>query len=188
MDILGLFDYWLPILVSTILMFVASWIVHTVLRHHKNDYRKLGDEDEVMSALRNFGLKPGNYVMPYAGSMEAMRSEEYAAKCEKGPMAMMTIMNPGRGMGRSLGEWFVFMLVTTTITACIADSVLADGNPQYMEVFKLVGWVMFMCHGMGQATRSIWFHQEWSTTFKNMFDAAIYALLTAGTFGWLWPS
>ena len=27
----------------------------------------------------------------------------------------------------------------------------------------------------------------WSTTLKSMFDGLVYAALTAGTFGWLWP-
>jgi hypothetical protein len=28
---------------------------------------------------------------------------------------------------------------------------------------------------------------KWSATLKNMFDGLLYALVTAGTFGWLWP-
>ena len=35
---------------------------------------------------------------------------------------------------------------------------------------------------------SIWYHWRWGTTFVSVFDGLIYALLTAGTFGWLWPS
>jgi hypothetical protein len=34
---------------------------------------------------------------------------------------------------------------------------------------------------------SIWYYRAWSTTFKATVDGLIYALLTAGTFGWLWP-
>ena len=34
---------------------------------------------------------------------------------------------------------------------------------------------------------SIWMGRSWSTTLKGTFDGLIYALLTAGTFGWLWP-
>ena len=33
----------------------------------------------------------------------------------------------------------------------------------------------------------IWYQRAWSTTVKNSFDGLIYALFTAGTFGWLWP-
>jgi hypothetical protein len=34
---------------------------------------------------------------------------------------------------------------------------------------------------------SIWYRRAWSTTIKATVDGLIYALLTAGTFGWLWP-
>jgi hypothetical protein len=29
--------------------------------------------------------------------------------------------------------------------------------------------------------------QPWSMTFKEVIDGLVYGLLTAGTFGWLWP-
>ena len=45
----------------------------------------------------------------------------------------------------------------------------------------------FMAHGMAHVTYGIWFGASWSFVFKNMFDSLIYAVLTAGVFGWLWP-
>ena len=44
-----------------------------------------------------------------------------------------------------------------------------------------------MGYAMGAWPLSIWYGRKWSTTFKSTFDALIYAMLTAGTFGWLWP-
>jgi hypothetical protein len=41
---------------------------------------------------------------------------------------------------------------------------------------------------MALMQRSIWFAQRWSVTLKSMFDGLVYALVTAGTFGWLWPA
>jgi hypothetical protein len=34
---------------------------------------------------------------------------------------------------------------------------------------------------------SIWYRRAWTITIKSTIDGLIYALLTAGTFGWLWP-
>ncbi len=34
---------------------------------------------------------------------------------------------------------------------------------------------------------AIWFGRPWSAIGKNLFDALMYGLLTAGVFGWLWP-
>jgi hypothetical protein len=36
---------WLPIMVSAVIVFFASFIIHMVLTYHKSDYRKLSDED-----------------------------------------------------------------------------------------------------------------------------------------------
>ena len=33
----------------------------------------------------------------------------------------------------------------------------------------------------------IWYRRSLLTTIKSSVDGLIYALLTAGTFGWLWP-
>jgi hypothetical protein len=44
-----------------------------------------------------------------------------------------------------------------------------------------------MGFALGQIPQSIWFKRQWSTTLKQVFDGLIYALLAAGTFGWLWP-
>ena len=45
----------------------------------------------------------------------------------------------------------------------------------------------FACYAIAGWQDSIWFKRSWSTTLKNTFDGLIYALVTAGTFGWLWP-
>jgi hypothetical protein len=29
--------------------------------------------------------------------------------------------------------------------------------------------------------------RNWGTTIRHVADGLVYALLTAGTFGWLWP-
>ena len=34
---------------------------------------------------------------------------------------------------------------------------------------------------------AIWFGRPWSFVMKGQFDALLYALLTAGVFGWMWP-
>ncbi len=68
---------WLPILLSAVFVFVASSIIHMFLSYHKSDFRKLPDEDGAMDALRPLNIPPGDYVMPYAGGMEAMKSSMF---------------------------------------------------------------------------------------------------------------
>ena len=51
----SLADLWLPILLSAVLVFVASSLIHMVLGWHRHDFKKFGAEDAVMDALRLTG-------------------------------------------------------------------------------------------------------------------------------------
>ena len=59
---------WLPILLSAVLVFIASSVIHMVLGYHKNDVKKVPDEDAVQDAFRRLGITPGDYAVPCAGS------------------------------------------------------------------------------------------------------------------------
>ena len=63
---------WLPILLSAVVVFVASSIIHMVLPYHRSDFKKLPDEEGVMGALRKSAVPPGDYVFPKPDSMKAM--------------------------------------------------------------------------------------------------------------------
>ncbi len=179
---------WLPILVSTVLVFIASSIIHMVLTYHQTDYAQVPSEDEVMAALRPFQIPPGDYVIPHAGSTEAMKSPEFAERVTKGPVAFMTVLPSGMfTIGKSLVQWFIYCLVVGVFAGYVASRAgLGDGG-EYLSVFRFVGTVAFVGYGLGLVQSSIWYHRSWRTTGKALFDALIYALVTAGTFGWLWP-
>ncbi len=180
---------WLPIVLGSVLVFVSSSIIHMFLSYHKTDFRKLPDEDGAMDALRPFNIPPGDYVMPHAGGMEAMKSEEFQAKVEKGPVAFFTVYGPGEmfNMGPQLLQWFAYSLLVGVFAAYLGGRTLGAGA-EYLDVFRVTGTITFACYALALPQRSIWFKQNWGSTLKSMFDGLIYALLTAGTFGWLWPA
>jgi hypothetical protein len=180
---------WLPILVAAVLVFVASSVIHMLLTYHRNDFRAVPNEDAVMDALRPFTIPPGDYVLPHAGSMEVMKSDAYREKVRTGPILFFTSLAPGRvfEMGGTLVQWFLYSVLVGIIAAYLAGRMLPPGAP-YLEVFRVTGTVTFACYSMALMQRSIWYHMKWSATLRSMFDGLIYALLTAGAFGWLWPS
>ncbi len=189
MDVIPITTLWLPILVAAVLVFVMSSIIHMFLNYHQGDFRKVPDEDGLMGALRPFNLEPGDYVFPHAAGMEAMKSEAYQQKVAKGPIAFVTVLRPGQvfSMGPQLTQWFAFSLLVGIVSAYLAGRMLAPGA-DYLQVFRITGTVAFACYSMALMQRSIWWGQNWSATLKGMFDGLIYAVLTAGAFGWLWPS
>lgn len=178
---------WLPILLSAVFVFLASFVMHMVLKYHHNDFRKVPGEDKVMEALRGFDLPPGDYMMPRPDSMEAMKKPEFIEKRAKGPVLVMTVMPKGEyNMGASLIQWFLHSLVIGTIAAYVTGRALGPGAP-YLEVFRFAGTTAFVAYAIAMWQDSIWYHRAWGTTIKNTIDGLIYGCLTAGTFGWLWP-
>jgi len=179
---------WLPILVSAVLVFVGSSVIHMVLRYHNTDYLKLPGEDEAMDALRRLNIPPGDYMMPRPGASGEMRTPEFIAKFNRGPVAMMTIMRPGpMSMGKNLSLWFVHAIVVSLFAGYVASRALGPGA-QYLDVFRFAGTTAFMGYSLGVIPFSIWYQRNWMTTFKSVFDGLVYACLTAGAFGWLWPA
>ena len=178
---------WLPILLSAVIVFVASSILHMVLPFHRSDYRKLPDEEKVADALRTAGVTPGPvYSFPHCTHKD-MKSPEVVEKFKRGPVGLLTVFPSGPpAMGKFLGLWFVYCVVVGIVVACVAASTLAPGT-RYPIVFHVVAIAAFLAYGLGQIQDSIWRGQTWGVTAKHMFDGLIYALLTAGTFGWLWP-
>ncbi|HKX46905.1 MAG TPA: hypothetical protein VJP77_09385 [Planctomycetota bacterium] len=183
-----LVDLWLPILVSAVLVFVASSVIHMLVQWHKQDYAPLPGEDAVADALRAAGAGPGNYMFPRCESMKQLQDPAVAARFERGPIGILTLLPPGPpAMGKALGQWFAFCLFVGVFTAYVASLALGPGA-EYLKVFQLVGATAFLGYAVSEVTESIWKGVAWSTTAKYLFDGLIYAVVTAGTFGWLWPA
>jgi hypothetical protein len=175
-----------PILVAAVLVFVASSIIHMVLGYHAGDYRKLPAEDDVLDAFRGFNIPPGEYAAPRPESMSAMNDPAFVEKVKRGPVVLLTLSASGLNVGASLAQWFVYIVVVGVFVAYVTGRVYGPGT-DYLDVFRLSGTAAFLAYAMALPQHSIWFRRRWRTTLVAMVDGMIYALLTAGAFGWLWP-
>ncbi|MBZ0089079.1 MAG: hypothetical protein K8H90_01745 [Thermoanaerobaculia bacterium] len=162
-------------------------MLHTLLKYHASDYRPLPKEDETVEHLRAAGLTPGLYHFPHCPSMKEMGAPAMIEKMRTGPVGTMTILPSGPpAMGRYLGLWILNCLLIGFFVAYLAGRTLAPGTA-YLQVFRVAGTAAFMAYGLSQFANSIWKGQPWSATVKEIFDGLLYALVTAGAFGWLWP-
>jgi hypothetical protein len=183
----SLFTLWLPILLSAVIVFIVSSIIHMVSPWHKNDYPMMENQDAVMDALRPLNIAPGDYMVPRPKDMKDMRSPEFMAKMNKGPKVIMTVLPTGMpGMAKNLVGWFIYSVVVNIFAAYVTSRAVW-GAGTYLGVFRLVGTVSFVGYALALWQMSIWYSRSWGTTIKSTIDGLIYALLTAGTFGWLWP-
>lgn len=178
---------WLPILLSAVAVFLISSTIHMFLPWHRNDYPKVPNEDKAMDVLRPLAIPPGDYMMPRCDSAAHMRSPEFLDKLSKGPVMIITVLPTGPfNMGRYLGQWFLYSVVVGFLAAYVAGRALPPGA-EYLDAFRFAGATAFIGYSVALWQMSIWYGRSWVTTLKATVDGLIYALVTAGFFGWLWP-
>jgi hypothetical protein len=116
-----------------------------------------------------------------------MGTPEMQEKYRRGPVGHLTVMPSGRpNMGKYLGLWFGYSLVVGVFVAYLSGRTLEMGA-QYLAVFRVAGTTAFMAYGLANLVDSIWRGAPWSNTVRAVVDGLVYALVTAGAFGWLWP-
>ena len=183
----GLLALWLPIVLSAVIVFIASSIIHMLPLWHKGDYPALPDEERFRTAVGPMAIPPGDYMVPRAKTTAEMKEPAFQEKVKQGPMMVLTVMPNGQmSMGSSLALWFVYLVVVSFFSAYVAGRALAPGA-DYLEVFRFAGVGAFLAYSVGLWQMSIWYKRAWRYSVLATVDGLIYAMLTAGTFGWLWP-
>lgn len=178
---------WLPILVAAVAVFVMSSLVHMLLKYHAADYRRLPNEEEVRTALRAGNVTPGQYVLPHCADHREMGSDEMTRKYTEGPVGLLWLQAPKvPRMGASLGGWFLYLLVVSLFVGYAVSITVAPGFPALL-VFRVAGTVAFLAYAGAAASGSIWMGKPWRVTLLEGVDGLLYAVVTGGVFGWLWP-
>jgi hypothetical protein len=176
----------MPIVLGAVLVFVASSIIHMMLKWHNASYQGL--PEAAADALRPFNLQPGSYFTPWSGGdMKMMQTPEFQARIKAGPNALITVRpNENMAMGPMLGKWFVYSLLVGALTAFVAGRYLPQGT-NYRHVYKITALVSFMGYGLAHIQYWVWWSKSNRQLFFDLLDSVIYAAVTAGAFGALWP-
>jgi len=176
-----------PILVSAVLVFLASFILHTVIPWHRGDLSGVADEEGFRRAVRGFAIPPGDYIVPFIGR-GSHSDPAFLAKMEEGPVMFLTVRPSGPPtMGKPLALWFLYTLLVGLLAALVAGPMMRPGEPGH-EVFHAVALTSFGGYAMALMQQSIWWAKKWSATIKSMIDGVVYAVITGLTFAWLWPA
>lgn len=183
----SLASLWLPILLSAVAVFITSSIVHMVLGYHNTDFKKLPDEDGVMRALGPFNLPPAQYIFPAPQGAASMKDPAFLEKRKRGPAGFLNVFpNAMPAMGPLMGKWFVYSVVVAIFAAYLTGRALGPGA-EGSEIFRFGMTTTFLAYGMSDVSNSIWYGVAWSTTFKRLFDAALYGAVTGAVLVWMWP-
>jgi hypothetical protein len=181
-------ELWLAILVAGLLSWIASALIHMLIKYHNADYKGLSNEDAVSSALADKSPVPALYTLPYCSDMKAMGEVAMQKKFNDGPVAMIIIMPNGMPpMGKLLTQQILFFILGSFLIGYLASISIA-ANTDVMMVFRQVFIASFLTYGWAQIPYSIWMGQPWSNCVRYLLDALIYAAVTASTFSFLWPN
>lgn len=183
----SMMDLWVPVLVSSVVIFIVSGVSHMALKFwHRADDQGFSNEDDVAAAVRKGTRGAGMYMLPYC-TPENANSPEMKQKLADGPVGVLFLRAPGSaGLGSSLAQWFVFILVVSLLTAYVAANVLS-ATVSTMEVLRLVAVITFMAYSLAPFSYGIWFGQPWRSVIKHAVDGVVFGLIAGAVFAWLWP-
>lgn len=180
-----LISLWLPIVVSAVVLFFASFVAWTVLPHHKPDIRRWPDEDRLLAFIRESGAAPGDYMFPLCQG-EDMKSEEGQRRYAAGPWGMVRVYPGQPSMGRNLVITFVFFLVVSLLVAWVGASGLAPGAA-FGEVMRVVGVTAILAYTTGGIMYDVWFARPVRAILMDILDGIVYGLISGAIFALMWP-
>ena len=179
---------WLPVIVSAVVVFVTSSILHMALKYHRADYKTLPNEDAVRQALAKGNPPPGIYFTPYCPDHAKMKEPAIKEKFEKGPVAILSVLPNGAPLlPKHLAQWFAFSVSVSFVAAYVARHTLHPGEDG-MLVMRITGTVAFAAYALAHVSDPIWKGQPWANTLRSVLDGAIYSVLTGLVFRLMWPT
>ena len=175
---------WLPIILSGVALFFASWAAWMLLPHHKGEWKSLPDEQGVMESLRKFNIPPGQYNFPHACDHAAMKGEDYKRRVAAGPVGFMTVFDKMPNMGMNMLCTVLFFTIANFVIGYLAGSVIPPGQ-SFLQVFRFVGTAGILTYGTANILNGIWFGRKMAS---DIVDGIAYGLITGLIFAALWPA
>jgi hypothetical protein len=120
--------------------------------------------------------------------MKDLKSPAFQEKFRRGPVALITVRaNEMPSMAKSLTLTFLTYLAVSTALALLAVHVLPAGA-SLAQIKCLTGGGALLAYTVGGLSHAIWYGRPWRLVAKEVVEGVVFALVTAWTFGWLWPS
>ncbi|MDX2147892.1 MAG: hypothetical protein SFZ23_10250 [Planctomycetota bacterium] len=183
-DAITLGSLWLSILLSGVVVFVASSIIWMATPLHKHDYKNPGEgSGPILEGMRRGNLPVGVYFLPWVDHKKEPAAME---AFHQGPWALLYVTGKPN-IGKNLGAWFVHLLIVGVVVAFVMAHANIGPGAGYFDVFRVAGSAGLLAHGGYALPMAIWHGLPWKQVPARLVDAVVYALLTAGCFAGFWP-
>lgn len=174
---------WLPILLSTIALFFASFLSWMVFGLHEKDWAKIDGEDRLIDTVREMNIPEGSYMFPGSESNKEMNSPEYQEKYKAGPRGIIQVL-PEANMGKNLALTMLFFLVCNATFAYLADFALKGSGGDFITVLRFVATIALLTFCASIVQHAIWFRNR---IVGHVIESIAYALIAGAIFASLWP-
>ncbi len=178
----SVWSLWLPILISGVALFFASWAAWMLLPHHKPEWKGLPDENAVTQALRD--IRPGQYMFPYAATPDACKSQEYKQRVEAGPRGTLTLWEKPPNMAVNMLCTLLFFVIANFVIGYLTGMALDPGD-SFWKVFRFAGTAGILTYGTANILNGIWFGRK---MVADIIDGVAYGIITGLIFAALWPA
>ena len=172
----------LPIILSAVALFFASFLSWMVIQLHKKDWGKLKNEDDLMAAVQKCNFPVGSYMFPCANSQAEMQTEAFQKRYDTGPRGVLTIL-PKVNMGQNLALTFAYFLAVSIGLGLLATMAFPPGTG-FLSVFAFIFIAGFMVFVAAMVSQAIWFRPR---IVGHVIESVAYAAVTAVIFAALWP-
>jgi hypothetical protein len=179
----SLMSLWLPIIVSGIALFFASWAAWMLLPHHKPEWQGISNEAAFLQSLRSMNLPAGQYMFPYSCKPEDWKSEEFQRRREAGPTGTLTVWKKPPNMGVNMLCTVLFFTIANLVIGYLAGIALPPGT-DFLTVFRFVGTAGILTYGTANILNGIWFGRKMAA---DIADGIAYGIITGLIFASLWP-
>ena len=174
---------WMPIIISSIVLFFVSAAAWMASPHHGADFKTLENQEEFVKYVKDRNIAPGRYVFPNAGTHKAAHEAEFQDKYKDAPVGLL--IHFGKvNMGQNMIWTFVYFLVVHTLLAYLFWLCLSNGDQSFMHVFRVAGTASVLTFTCSSIPNDIWFKRPMWT---NILDGIVYGLISGLIFAALWP-
>jgi len=177
----------IPILVTGVAMFILSFLFWVVFPHHKPDVKFCPEQEGLMKAVKDLGIKPGNYMFPCTADPKDWKSEEHTALNDAGPWGSLNMWPAKPNMGKNMALTFIAFLAVTVLVGYLTGLSRAPGA-EFIEVFRVAGAAAIAVYVLGGLSNAIWFGKSTRFIITDMIDGVVYAVVTGAIFGFMWPA
>ena len=184
----SIINLWLPILLSGVVVFFASFVTWALLPFHNKEYKALPGEEQFVDAIKRHNVPAGDYMFPFAAcNSEKMKDPAFREQLKSMPMGHLRVWHGQPNMGKNMALTVLVFMVIGVFVAYLTSQTLTPGADK-MRVFQIATTAAFMAHAFGGMCNAIWFGKSLRGFTLDFIDAVVYALITGAIFTWLWPS